>query len=196
MTTNERKQIPGVFVAHSDFQEEILVASPKRVLLQFRVIANAVRSSAPHSRPAQPVAGRKLLALSAIADKPGMGVNELAKALGVRQPTASQVVKTLAALHLVDVQRDGPDRRTVQLHANAEGQLLLRALPAHFNFGDRLPDALKRLDDRSLSRLEAGLTDIVRALGTSAQALATDVDGTLVHGPRPRHRQAVRAKSA
>lgn len=142
--------------------------SPKHVLLQFRVIANAVRTPSRPTGATRRVADRKLLALSAVAQSPGMGVNALAVALGVRQPTASQVVKALAQLRLVEVARDDRDRRAVRIHVSDDGQAVLRHLPAQFDFGDRLGKALTQLDVALLLRLESGLASLVQALARSA----------------------------
>ncbi len=168
MAPLERPQVPGVFLALAGGQREAQIPSSRRVLLQFRVIANAVRSSARPVGATHPVADRNLLALSAIDQSPGMGVNDLANALGVRQPTASQVVKALARLHLVEVERDRRDRRAVTIHVSDDGLAVLRCLPAHFDFGDRLPEALTQLDGALLLRLESGLTNLVQALTRSA----------------------------
>jgi DNA-binding MarR family transcriptional regulator len=168
MAAQERPQVPGVLVAAGDGRAGARVLSSRRVLLQFRVIANAVRSGSRPVRAPHPIADRKLLALSAIAQSPGLGVNHLASALGVRQPTASQVVKALAHLHLIDVARDRHDRRAVAIRVNDDGLAILRSLPAHFDFGDRLPQAVALLDGASLLRLESGLTRLLQALSRSA----------------------------
>jgi MarR family transcriptional regulator, organic hydroperoxide resistance regulator len=173
MTALERLQVPGVCVAFGGSQRAAQMPSSERVLLQFRVIANAVRLTARPARATHPVTDRKLLAPSAIAHSPGMSVNDLASALGVRQPTASQVAKALAQLRLVEVQRDRRDRRAVTIHVSNDGLAVLRRLPAHFDFGDRLPEALAQLDGAALLRLESGLTSLVRALPRAA-ALSDD----------------------
>jgi DNA-binding MarR family transcriptional regulator len=153
------------------------MATPKRVLLQFRVIANAVRSPVRPVHARQAVPDRQLLALSAIARAPGMRVRDLAQALGVRQPTASQVVKALLARQLVTVERDGGDRRAVRIHVHAHGLAVLQVLPESFDFGDRLPEALARLDASALRSLEAGLSELTLALSRSAAALGTASTG-------------------
>lgn len=185
MPALERLQMPGVFVALGGSQKDAQLVSPKRVLLQFRVIANAVRLPARPTRALHPVTDRKLLALSAIAHAPGIGVNGLAKVLGVRQPTASHVVKALAGLHLVDVQRDDGDRRAVGIRPSVAGLAVLQVLPAHFDFGDRLPEALARLDGNSLRSLESGLADLVQALGRTAPVRGSDGDGSSCTRDRP-----------
>lgn len=185
MAPLERPQVPGVFVALAGSQLEAQIPSSKRVLLQFRVIANAVRSSARPVGSTHPVADRKLLALSAIAQSPGMGVNDLAGALGVRQPTASQVVKALAQLRLIEVERDGRDRRAVTIHVSDGSLAILRRLPAHFDFGDRLPEALTQLDGALLLRLESGLTSLVQALTRSASFSEVQSGGQFGTGRKP-----------
>lgn len=183
----ERLHLPGVFVALSGKQKNSQVVSPKRVLLQFRIIANAVSSPVRPKHALHAVTDRKLLALNAIAHTPGMGIKGLAKALGVRQPTASQVVKALAGLHLVEVHRDGADRRAVNIRPSGAGLAILQGLPAHFDFGDRLPEALARLDADSLRSLESGLADLVRALGAAAPILAPDCGDNSRTGDRQGH---------
>lgn len=160
-----RLQLPGVVVALRGEVEDGCGTSPKHVLLQFRVIAIAVRPRARQIPGQHSVAERKLLALSTIARSPGIRVIDLARVLGVRQPTASQMVKALAGLQLVEVDRDGCDRRAVRIRASAAGLSVLRSLPAHFEFEDRLLEALCRLEEPSLRSLEACMADLIRALG-------------------------------
>lgn len=151
-------------VTHHVNQEAALATAPRRVLLQFRAIANAVRSQARQAQQRHLIGNRKLLALRAIADAPGVGVKGLARSLGVRQPTASQIVKALAALHLVQVRSDERDQRAVRIHASAAGLAVLRNLPGQFDLGDRLNDALGRLNQNALSSLESGLAAVLKAL--------------------------------
>ena len=157
-------QAPGVHVARGSDRADAEIALPRRVVLQFRVVANSVWSSAHRPRQNQTVGDRKLLALSAIAHMPGLGVNALALTLGVRQPTASQVVKALAASHLITVRRDDLDRRAVRIHATLEGLAVVRELPPSFDFGNRLPLALGLLRPGELCRLESGLAELLDAL--------------------------------
>lgn len=95
-------------------------------------------------------------------------LNDLANALGVRQPTASKVAKALAPLHLVEVARDRRDRCAVTIHVSDDGLAVLRCLPAHFDCGDRLPEALTQLDVALPLGRESGLTHLVLALTRTA----------------------------
>ena len=75
-----------------------------------------------------------------VRQRPGLGVNELAAAMSVRQPTASNLVKNLTQQGLIEVRREGPDRRAVQLHILPEGRRVLRRAPGPF--AGVLPEAL------------------------------------------------------
>lgn len=146
---------------------------PKRVLMQFRAIANALKFPVPAAGANPLLTDRRLSALGAIAHQPGLSVNGLAGALGVRQPTASQRVKALAALQLVTVHRDGHDRRGLHLHASTAGLEVLRAHPPQLEYADRLPRALAQLDEASLHSLESGLAELVQALAEALPAAAS-----------------------
>lgn len=164
MTEAVRPPMPGVHVARSGGGVLSREGTAKRVLLQFRVIANAVKSSAPPVPSLTGVTDRKLLALRAVAEAPGLSMNALAVALEIRQPTASQVVKFLVQKQLVEVSRDSRDRRAVRIRASGLGLALLEGLPSQFDFGERLPRALAQVGPASLSSLEASLEVLLNAL--------------------------------
>lgn len=136
----------------------------RRVLMQFRIIANAMSLPAGPVSSQSPVVHRNLRALDAVAHAPGLGVNALASALGVPQPMASQAVKALVQRHLIKVERNLHDRRAVRLYVSEDGRAVLGSLPAKFDFGDRLAAALRKLDEASQLRLESGLSCVARAL--------------------------------
>ena len=77
-----------------------------RVLRQFRIVFNAVRSHFQQVERESGLGGAQIWALSLIRERPGLGVNELAAALSVRQPTASNLVKGLVRLGLVEARRE------------------------------------------------------------------------------------------
>jgi DNA-binding MarR family transcriptional regulator len=68
----------------------------------------------------------------------------------------------------VDVRRDGPDRRSVQLHVRSEGRRLLRRMPGPF--AGVLPDALAGLDADTLQRMEADLSLLIQRLQADGRA--------------------------
>lgn len=142
--------------------------APARVLRQFRIVFNAVKTHFQQVERKAGVGGAQVWALSIIRDRGGLGVNDLANALNVRQPTASNLVRSLAQQQLIEVRRDGPDRRAVQLHVLPEGRKLLRRAPGPA--AGVLPEALASLDAASLRRLEADLGTLIRVLGADESA--------------------------
>lgn len=139
-----------------------------RVLKQFRIVFNAVKSHFQQVERVAGVGGAQVWALSVIAERPGIGVNGLAAALDIRQPTASNLVKNLSDQQLVDVRREGADRRAVQLHATAAGRRVLKRAPAPFS--GVLPEALAAMDPQTLERLEADLNALIARLDVDERA--------------------------
>jgi DNA-binding MarR family transcriptional regulator len=134
-----------------------------RVLRRFRLVFNAVKSHFQQVERSAGVGGAQLWALSIIQARPGLGVNELARAMDVKQSTASNLVKALAERALVAVAREGADRRAVQLSILTAGRKVLRQAPGPFN--GVLPQALASLDAETLARLDADLARLIAVLG-------------------------------
>lgn len=142
-----------------------------RVLRQFRQVFNAVKSHFQQVEKSAGLGGAQLWALSTIADNGGIGVGGLASALDVHQTTASNLVKALLAARLVASTREGPDRRTVQLHVLPAGRRVLRRAPGPFS--GVLPEALALLDERTLKRLHRDLAVLLATLQTDPRAART-----------------------
>lgn len=141
--------------------------SAAKVLRRFRVVFNAVKNHFRAVERKAGVSGAQAWALSAIHARPGLGVGDLARAMDVHQSTASNLLRTLVEAGLVVSSREGEDRRTVQLYVTAKGQKALAKAPAPFE--GVLPDALLRLDEQTLARLERDLAKVIRQLGPQAQ---------------------------
>ncbi len=139
-----------------------------KVLQQFRIVFNAVKTHFQQVERQAGVGGAQVWALSIIRDRPGIGVNGLAAALNIRQPTASNLVRNLALQSLIEVRREGEDRRAVQLHATALGRRMLRRSPGPF--AGVLPEALAAMEPQALSRLEGDLAVLIRHLGADESA--------------------------
>lgn len=153
-------------VADQTLTEHQIVA--RRVLRQFRVVFNSVKTHFQQVEKVSGLGGAQVWALSIVRDSPGIGVGGLARAMDVRQPTASNLVRGLAGLGLLEVRREGADRRAVQLHLLPAGQRLLRRAPGPF--AGVLPQALDALDRDALQRLEADLAVLIARLGADPQA--------------------------
>lgn len=139
-----------------------------RVLRQFRLVFNTVKTHFQQLEKRSGLGGAQIWALSVVRDQPGVGVNGLARALDVRQPTASNLVRALAEQGLIDVLKDERDGRAVRLHLRPAGARILRRAPGPYT--GVLPEALASLDSDTLGRLEQDLTVLIRALGAELGA--------------------------
>lgn len=139
-----------------------------RVLRQFRIVFNSVKTHFRQVEREAGLGGAQLWALSVIAQSPGIGVTELARALDLHQSTASNLVRSLSSRGLVAAAREGADRRGVALRALPSADELLKRAP--LPFAGVLPDALSSLDADTLRRLEADLARVIDALATKTDA--------------------------
>ena len=142
--------------------------APARVLRQFRVVFNAVKTHFRQVEQAAGLGGAQVWALSVIRDVPGIGVKELARTLDIKQSTASNLVRALLEREMVDAVREGADRRTVSLHLRDNGAAVLTRAPAPF--AGVLPDALGELDAATLTRLEVDLGKLIALLDADGDA--------------------------
>jgi len=139
-----------------------------RVLRRFRLVFNAVKSHFRAVETKAGISGAQLWALSVVAARPGIGVGELARAMDIHQSTASNLLRPLLEGKLVLAERGGADRRAVQLHATARGAKVLAKAPGPFS--GVLPEALGRLDQRTLARLDRDLAVLIAELGVNDRA--------------------------
>lgn len=130
-----------------------------RVLRQFRIVFNAVKTHFRQVERDAGIGGAQVWALSVIQERPGIGVNDLARALDIHQSTASNLIKGLLERELVEATRDGPDRRAVALRILAAGTLILNKAPTPF--AGVLPAALASLDPGVLARMETDLSSLI-----------------------------------
>lgn len=133
-----------------------------QVLRRFRLVFNAVKTHFQQVEKKAGVGGAQLWALSIIRATPGLGMNDLAKAMDVHQSTASNLVRALVERELVMATKEGPDRRTVQLAILPEGNKVLRKAPGPLT--GVLPQALASLDAKTLARLDSDLAKLITAL--------------------------------
>lgn len=132
------------------------------VLRQFRIVFNAVKTHFQQVEKQAGIGGAHLWALSIVRDHPGVGVTELAARMDIHQSTASNLVKSLGERGLLAIERNGSDRRTVQLRVQAAGAKILKRAPAPFS--GVLPRALAGLDEATLKRLSKDLAILIEHL--------------------------------
>ena len=139
-----------------------------RVLRRFRLVFNTVKSHFRAVETKAGVSGAQLWALSVVQAHPGIGVGELARAMDIHQSTASNLLRPLLEKGLAVAERAGEDRRAVQLHVSARGAKVLAKAPGPFS--GVLPEALARLDQRTLGRLDRDLATLIAELGGDEKA--------------------------
>jgi DNA-binding MarR family transcriptional regulator len=144
------------------------------VLRRFRVIFNAVKRHFRVVEQKAGISGAHVWALSEVAARPGVAISDLARAMHVHQSTASNLVRMLMAAGLVSSERAGEDRRVVQLAVTPRGRKVLAKTPPPLT--GLLPDALGRLDDSTLARMERDLGSLIAQLGADPR------DGALLIG--------------
>ena len=139
-----------------------------RVLRRFRLVFNAVKTHFRQVEKEAGIGGAQLWALSVVRSNPGIGMNDLARAMDVHQTTASNLVKSLVEREMIVVAKNGTDRRAVTLRILPNGTKVLRKAPGPF--AGVLPEALASLDARTLSRLERDLGKLIAALEVDERA--------------------------
>lgn len=125
------------------------------VLRQFRVIFKSVRKHFQSIEDRLGISGSLLWALSAIAEKPGINVTALAKAMSVHQSTASNLITKLVELNLIRKERAEGDSRVTGLYVTPEGEAQLCLAPGPVR--GLLPDALEKLPQNTLQDLHKNL---------------------------------------
>ncbi len=136
-----------------------------RVLRQFRLIFNVIKTHFQQVEKKVGVGGAQVWALHVVHQRPGIGIHALARAIDVRQPTASNLVRSMVDQSLLQVRKEGPDRRAVQLHLLPRGLDVLQRAPGPF--AGVLPQALENLDAETLARLERDLAELIGLLGAN-----------------------------
>lgn len=146
-----------------------------RVIRMFRTVLAAMHDDLGHGSDRTGLPPAQHRALIAIGDHPGAGVCDLAGRLGIRQPSASALIKALLRRQLVRVQHVSPDRRAARIHLQPDVEVLHARLPRPARTA--LLDALVRLDPGELAALEGLLTRLVWHLLARRREAARTVAG-------------------
>ncbi len=139
-----------------------------KALRQFRMVFSAVRSHFQSVEHRAGVGGAQLWALGVIGTRSGIGVNELARVMDIRQPTASNLVRALVSAGLVTSQRSIRDRRLVELSITPSGRSTLKKAPGPYS--GVLPAALQSMPSKELSDLTHCLDRLIQILGVDERA--------------------------
>lgn len=133
-----------------------------QALQMLRLIYASARWHDVQVRRSVAISGSQVWALSEIAQREGMGVNDLAERMALHQTTASNLANALVKKGLVRRVRDGSDRRFVHLHITSEGRRTLTQSPGPHP--GLLVDALRKIDSQHLQRLRRDLASLVRLM--------------------------------
>lgn len=139
-----------------------------QALRQFRVVFNAVKTHFRQVEQETGLGGAQVWALSLIQKSPGLGVGGIAAGMDIHQSTASNLVKVLLKKELITLTKSDGDKRAVQLRVTLEGKKALKKIPGPFD--GVLPDALRQLDEATLSNLNRDLEKLVLLLATDEAA--------------------------
>ena len=153
-------------VEHTD-----VLPSSTRVLRQFRIVFNAVKTHFRSVEKEAGIGGAQVWALSVIGKYPGIGIGDLAKELDVHQTTASNLVKILVAQNLVEQGKSETDRRAVTMRLSVEGQQRLDKAP--LPFAGVLPNALSSMDEQTLAMMEQDLGTLIAILAADSDSANT-----------------------
>jgi len=102
-------------------------------------------------------------ALARIAERPGLGVRELAELEGIAAPTAWGLIERLERDGLISRVRSDNDRRRVMLNPTAAGRRMLRSLRTRGTI--RLAERLEQLEERDRAAIAAALGPLARLGG-------------------------------
>lgn len=117
------------------------------------------------------VGGAPIWAMHLIAQQPGMGVTQLAKAMDVHQSTASNLVRGLVKAGLIVNEKSANDKRVVELYPLPQGLKLLKKVPGPYS--GVLPQALSELDAKTLQGLERHLQALLQKMDIDERSAQT-----------------------
>lgn len=143
-------------------QEEGLREKSLEALKKFRQIISSAQHHFRQIEDQCGLSGAQLWALREVAEKPGLRVSDLAKAMSVHQSTASNLLDKLSNRKLIRRERNDADQRIVRLHLTEEGLKIVANAPGPAR--GILPAALNRLPDETLDNLNRGLSLLLDAI--------------------------------
>jgi DNA-binding MarR family transcriptional regulator len=132
------------------------------VLGQFRLIFRSAKKHFQWVQDRTGIRGAQLWVLAELQRRPGIRVTELARAMGVHQSTASNLIDPLEKRGLIQRDRSSHDQRVVHLSLTRTGRDTLARAPLPLE--GVLPDALKRLGQADLLALQARLDKLARLM--------------------------------
>ena len=124
-------------------------------LKKMRIVIRAAQRHSAWIEKQSGVTGAQLWVMQELHETAGLRVGEIAEKLAIHQTTASNLLDALVKKGLVIKARDTIDQRVVKLALSEPGKLLIRRAPTPAR--GLLPEALRKLDQDSLTELNKGL---------------------------------------
>ena len=156
------------------------MTSPRvlETLKKFRLIMGAVRQHSKALETACGISGAQVWMLATIADTPDITVSQLSQALSVHVSTASNLLDKLARAGLVERLRSDDDRRVVRLRLTDAGAAIVDRAPRPLT--GLMVDAMEKLSDDALHRLDAELSGLIRQMNLVDQSAENEPLSNLV----------------
>ena len=138
-----------------------------------RRIVQALRESSREAEKRAGLSGAQLFVLQALAESPGLSLNELAERTRTHQSSVSVVVTRLSRARLVERGTAAGDARRAELRLSARGRSRLRSAPQTAQ--ERLVAAVDALPAAERARLAATARAAGRRNGPGDTAAGDDV---------------------
>lgn len=133
------------------------------VLKQFRVLLRSMDTHYRRVEERSGLGGAQLWALAEIVTARHLTVGELARKLAIHLSTASNLVKRLESMGLVERTREGEDQRVVTISPTAAGRKRLQRAPKPS--AGILQRALMDMEARELRALHTQLEKVLQRMG-------------------------------
>ncbi len=132
------------------------------VLEQFRMIFRSAKKHFQWVQERTGVTGSQLWVLAELQRRPGIRVTDLARAMGIHQSTASNLIELLERRGLIQRDRSSKDQRVVHLSLTRAGRGTIGRAPRPLE--GVLPDALHSLGRGDLLELQRRLDKLAQRM--------------------------------
>lgn len=151
-------------------QETTLREKSLEALKKFRQIVSSAQQHFRRIEEQCGLSGAQLWALREVAERPGQRVSDLANAMSLHLSTTSNLLDKLTKRNLIRRERNDTDQRIVRLFLTEEGMRIVAVAP--YPARGVLPEALNRLPDEELDRLNGSLARVLEEIGDSDKEAA------------------------
>jgi DNA-binding MarR family transcriptional regulator len=166
------KTVRGKMVEVTAVNEKRADATPVNALQKLRIVVRAAQRHSTWIEKQCGVTGAQLWLMQELHETPGLRVGELAERLAIHQTTTSNMLNALVRKKLLVKNRETSDQRVVTLSLTKEGMSIVAKAPKPVR--GVLPEALRRMDQKSLGDLTRGLQALLAEIGIADEALGLE----------------------